>query len=110
LAAVGAFTLWRDVAAPWDTIVVVAVLMILVVRVLPLVRVWHLGKVIKCAFAAIGALVIPVFALLGIDAAFAAVGAGLFAPLVGLGVGGLLIFAFARVALEPLWTGLSLKP
>ena len=76
------------------------------IRLLPLSR-WfgRPGTIAEYAGAAIGVVVIPVFALLGIDAVLAKLGVGPFlSPLARLGIGAVIVFAVARVSLEPFWT------
>lgn len=75
------------------------------VRLLPLTA-WTggPGTIVEYVGAAIGAIIIPVFALLGIDAVLALLGADPFSPAARLGIGAAIVLLVARVSLEPFWT------
>ncbi len=98
--------LWHDLAPTWRAVMAVTVAVVAAIRLLPL-STWlgRPGTVTEYAGAAVGVIVIPVFALLGIDAVLAQLGVGPFlSPLARLGIGAAIVFAVARVSLEPFWT------
>ena len=98
--------LWHDLATTWRAVMAVTVGVVGAIRLLPLSR-WfgRTGTIAEYAGAAIGVVVIPVFALLGIDAVLAKLGVGPFlSPLARLGIGAVIVFAVARISLEPFWT------
>ncbi len=98
--------LWHDLATTWRVVMAVTVAVVGAIRLLPLSK-WlgRPGTLTEYAGAAIGVIVIPVFALLGIDAVLAKLGVGPFlSPLARLGIGAVIVFAVARVSLEPFWT------
>ena len=98
--------LWHDLATTWRAVMAVTVGVVGAIRLLPLSR-WfgRPGTIAEYAGAAIGVVVIPVFALLGIDAVLAKLGVGPFlSPLARLGIGAVIVFAVARISLEPFWT------
>ena len=106
LSVVGVIALWHDLATTWRVVMAVTVAVVGAIRLLPLSR-WfgRPGTIAEYAGAAIGVVVIPVFALLGIDAVLAKLGVGPFlSPLARLGIGAVIVFAVARVSLEPFWT------
>jgi len=106
LSVVGVIALWHDLATRWRVVMAVTVAVVGGIRLLPLSR-WfgRSGTITEYVGAAIGVIVIPVFALLGIDAVLAKVGVGPFlSPLARLGIGAVIVFAVARVSLEPFWT------
>ena len=106
LSVVGVIALWHDLATTWRAVMAVTVGVVGAIRLLPLSS-WfgRAGTIAEYAGAAIGVVVIPVFALLGIDAVLAKLGVGPFlSPLARLGIGAVIVFAVARVSLEPFWT------
>ena len=106
LSVVGVIALWHDLATTWRAVMAVTVGVVGAIRLLPLSS-WfgRPGTIAEYAGAAIGVVVIPVFALLGIDAVLAKLGVGPFlSPLARLGIGAVIVFAVARVSLEPFWT------
>src|SRR6185437_15748509 len=106
VSAVGVIALWNDLATTWRAVMAVVVGVVGAIRLLPLSR-WlgRPGTIAEYAGAAIGVVVIPVFALLGIDAVLALLGVGpLLSPLARLVIGAVIVFAVARVSLEPFWT------
>jgi lysophospholipase L1-like esterase len=110
LVLAGIFALAKDLTTAWRNFTVAIVGLVILVRLLPLHR-WLCGpgKVIEAVGAMIGLLVIPVFALIGIDAALAQLGFGAVGPIPGLIVAIVLLLGVARVYLEPIWTGFQLK-
>jgi lysophospholipase L1-like esterase len=106
LAAAGVVALWNDLATRWRIVMVVVVALVAGIRLVPLTRL--LGKpgtIVEYVGAALGLVVIPIFALLGIDALLAQLGAGPSWPGVQLLVGAVIVLLVARVSLEPFWTG-----
>src|SRR6476646_3638605 len=106
LSVVGVIALWHDLATTWRVVMAVAVAVVGAIRLLPLSK-WlgRPGTLTEYAGAAIGVIVIPVFALLGIDAVLAKLGVGPFlSPLARLGIGAVIVFGVARISLEPFWT------
>ena len=106
LSVAGVIALWHDLATTWRAVMAVTVAVVGAIRLLPL-STWfgRPGTITEYAGAAIGVVVIPVFALLGIDAVLAQLGVGPFlSPLARLGIGAAIVFAVARVSLEPFWT------
>jgi len=98
--------LWNDLATTWRAVMAVIVGVVGAIRLLPLSR-WlgRPGTIAEYAGAAIGVVVIPVFALLGIDAVLALLGVGpLLSPLARLVIGAVIVFCVARISLEPFWT------
>ena len=106
LALAGAIVLGFDLAPLWRWIEIAIVVAVLAVRLLPLDS-WlgTAGTVVEYVGVVLGLVVVPVFALLGIDWLLAQFGVGPVAPLVGLIVGGVLVLLTARVSLERVWTG-----
>jgi lysophospholipase L1-like esterase len=106
LSAAGVVALWNDLALRWRIVMALAVAVVAGIRLLPLTR-WlgRRGTMVEYAGAAVGVVVIPVFALLGTDAVLAQLGVGpLLSPLARLAVGAAIVFVVARVSLEPFWT------
>jgi lysophospholipase L1-like esterase len=106
LSAVGVIALWRDLATTWRIVTAVTVAVVAGIRLLPLTRrLGRPGTIIEYAGAAIGVVVIPVFALLGTDAVLAQVGIGpVLSPPARLVIGAAIVLIVARVSLEPFWT------
>jgi lysophospholipase L1-like esterase len=108
-AALGVWALWNDLAPRWRTVMWVVVATVIAIRVIPLGR-WLgcPGKVIEVT-GALGALVIvPIFALLAIDAGLAPL-VDRVSPRAGLIFGGIIIFIAGRIVLQPIWTGHELS-
>jgi lysophospholipase L1-like esterase len=105
LAVAGVVALWNDLAATWRLVMAVVVGVVAGVRLLPLTR-WlgRPGSTVEYVGAALGLIVVPVFALLGVDAVLAGLGADPFSAAARLGIGVLIVLVVARVSLEPFWT------
>ncbi len=105
VAAAGVVALWNDLATTWRIVMAVIVTTVAGIRLLPLTR-WfgRRGTIIEYIGAAIGLIVIPVFALLGIDALLAHLGTDPFSPAARLVIGFVIVLFVARVSLEPFWT------
>lgn len=105
LVAAGVVALWSDVTVIWRVVMAVIVLTVAGVRLLPLTS-WlgSAGTTIEHVGAVAGLLVVPVFALLGIDALLAQLDVDLVSPLWRLIVGGVIVLLVGRISLEPFWT------
>jgi lysophospholipase L1-like esterase len=105
LVIVGVVALWSDVTAIWRMVMAVIVVAVAGVRLLPLTR-WlgSTGTKIEHIGAVAGLLVVPVFALLGIDAVLALLGANLVSAGLRLLVGAVIVLLVGRISLEPFWT------
>jgi len=106
LVAAGVVALWNDVSAIWRVLMAVIVGVVVGVRLMPLAD-WlgPAGTWIEYGAALAGLLVVPVFALLGIDAVLARVGVDPVSPTAGLIAGGAIVLLVGRISLEPFWTG-----
>src|SRR5450755_4522015 len=105
LAAVGVAALANDLATIWRIVMAIIVFAVIAVSVAPL-RKWFgtPGEVIEYIGAFLGVVVIPVFALLGIDALLAHLGATPVSPAIRVIVGIVIVLVVARISLEPFWT------
>jgi lysophospholipase L1-like esterase len=105
LSVAGIVALWNDLATTWRLVMALVVGAVGGIRLVPLTR-WFgkRGTIVEYVGAAIGLLVVPVFALLGIDAALADLGADPVSPALRLGIGFVIVLLVARVSLEPSWT------
>jgi lysophospholipase L1-like esterase len=104
LALAGSIVLGSDLAPVWRAVEIALVVAVLAIRVFPLDE-WlrPAGTVIEYVGAGLGLLVVPVFAVLGIDWLLG-LGIGPAPPAVRLVAGGVLVLLTARVSLEPFWT------
>jgi lysophospholipase L1-like esterase len=105
LAGIGVAALANDLATTWRIVMAVVVFAVIGVSVSPL-RKWlgTPGEVIEYIGAIVGVVVIPVFALLGVDAVLAHLGATPVSPAIRVGVGIVIVLVVARISLEPFWT------
>jgi lysophospholipase L1-like esterase len=101
LVVVGVVALWNDITTPWRIVMAVLVVTVVGVRLAPLHH-W-----VEYVAAGIGLLVVPVFALLGIDALLGLVHVDKLPIAVSLIVGAVIVLLVARVSLDPLWTGVT---
>ncbi|WP_028063967.1 SGNH/GDSL hydrolase family protein [Solirubrobacter soli] len=105
IAAVGGvIALWLDLSPVWRVVMAVVVIGVIAIRLIPLSH-GNAGplRTVENIGAFVSLIVVPVFALLGVDALLS-VFFGPVDPVVGLVVGGLIIFGAGRVVLEPVWT------
>jgi lysophospholipase L1-like esterase len=105
VVAAGAVALRNDLATTWRIVVWVIVIAVAGIRLLPLTELFgRAGTIIDYIGAAIGVIVIPVFALLGIDAILAQLGVDQFSLWTRLVIGVVIVLLVARISLEPFWT------
>ncbi len=106
IAGFGVVALWNDLATTWRIVMALIVAIVIGIRVPPLTK-WfgRPGTIVEYVGAGIGLIVIPVFALLGVDSILAHLGADPVSPAARLVVGFVIVLLVARVSLEPFWTG-----
>jgi lysophospholipase L1-like esterase len=102
----GIAALWDDLSWTWRIVMVAVVVPVAGLRLAPLTR-WlgNTGSAIVWVGSMLGLIVIPVVALLGIDAALALLHFDPVSPWRRLAVGAVIVVLVGRISLEPLWSG-----